>query len=496
MESLKLWRLILKMNNNLRIEAKVKEKCGVLAFSTVPKTNSLAYIIYNGLISLQHRGQESCGISIHDGRGLRTHRDIGLVNEVFTPAILARLDGHTGVGHVRYSTTGKGQILDTQPFKFPYVDPEFVLAFNGTISNFLELREMLRSRNEEFETDTDTEVISKLIGIGLNKGQSYSQSIADAMEQLRGAYSIVLLTKEKEIYAFRDPHGFKPLVLGTIPGGYGCSSESVTFDLLSGKRIRDVEPGEIVHIRSEGIDRIAETPVGTKRLCMFEFVYFARPDSIIDSRLVYGVRKRLGNILARDFPVQGDIVVPLPDTGLIAALGYSEQSKLPIEYALIMNRYVPRTFIMPNQALRWQSVRMKLNPINSLVDGKDIILIDDSIVRGTTMRQVISELRSAGAKSIHVRITSPKIVASCYFGIDFPTRRELIASTRSLEEICEYMGADTLFYNNLGGLSEAIGLGDNKICNSCLTGDYPNLDPECLKVLETELGDPSAADKE
>ncbi|MHA1861241.1 MAG: amidophosphoribosyltransferase [Candidatus Ranarchaeia archaeon] len=465
----------------------LKEKCGVLAVTVGDDSFPLATLLYNGLISLQHRGQESCGITIHDGRGLRTHRDTGLVNEVFSPAIIARLDGQYGIGHVRYSTTGAGRVLDTQPFKYPYIDPEFVLAFNGTISNFLELREFLRTDDEKFETDTDTEVISKLIGRNLKRGCSYSEAIQDTMSRLRGAYSIVLLNRAKEIYAFRDPQGFKPLVLGTVPGGYGCSSESITFDLLGGRRIRDVQPGEIVRIHSDGVERVSYNGSKLQRLCMFEFVYFSRPDSIIDNILVYGARKKLGRILARDRPVQGDIVVPLPDTGLIAALGYSKESGLPLQYALQINRYVPRTFIMPNQSMRGESVRMKLNPINSIVKGRQIVLIDDSIVRGTTMRRVIRELRNAGAKAIHVRIACPKIVASCYFGIDFPTRRELIASTRSVEQIREYIGADSLYYNTIGGLAEAIGL-SNQLCLSCLTGEYPNLDPKQIDRLESKLG--------
>ncbi|MHA1917895.1 MAG: amidophosphoribosyltransferase [Candidatus Ranarchaeia archaeon] len=467
----------------------IQEKCGVFAISVKQKKGNIAPIIANALVSLQHRGQESSGISVFCGNSIRTHRDLGRVNEVFTPGILGRFEGNSGIGHVRYSTTGAGNVKDTQPFKFPYEDPTFTIAFNGTISNFLELREELRKKGETFETDTDTEVIAKLIGRNKIEGHRFREAIGEEMNRLKGAYSIVMLSNQGVIYAFRDPHGFKPLSIAKLSNGYAISSETCAFASLDPISVRDVMPGEIVKVTNDSLESLTPFSPKTQHQCMFEYTYFARADSIINNHLVYKVRERLGRKLARDAPIEADMVVPIPDTGTIAAFGYGRESEIPVNHAIIMNRVLGRTFIMPGQEKRSESVRLKLNPINDIIRGKRVILIDDSIVRGTTCKMIVREMRKAGAKEIHVRICTPIIKSSCYFGIDFPTRKELIGADRSIEEIKEYIGADSLYFNSIEALSESIGESKENLCLSCLTGEYPDLSTKDLEKLENNLGD-------
>ncbi|MHA2060487.1 MAG: amidophosphoribosyltransferase [Candidatus Ranarchaeia archaeon] len=467
----------------------IRDKCGVFGIAVKPDEHSIAPVIVNALVSLQHRGQESCGVSTFDGNAIRTHRDCGRVPEVFTPGIIGRLEGNSGIGHVRYSTTGAGNVKDTQPFKFPYENPVFTLAFNGTISNFLDLREMLRKQGETFETDTDTEVIAKLIGLDKLEGSRFRQAIGKEMSRLKGAYSILMLSNTGTVYAFRDPNGFKPLSLAKLKNGYALASETcafATFDVIS---VRDVMPGEIVKITHDSAESIMPSTTFPQRQCMFEYTYFARVDSVVNNHLVYKVRERLGKKLARDAPVEADMVVPVPDTGNIAAQGYSRESGIPVEYAIAMNRALGRTFIMPGQSQRTESVRLKLNPIDDIIRGKRIVLIDDSIVRGTTSKNIIAEMRNAGALEIHARICTPMIKSSCYFGIDFPTRKELIGSSRSVEKIRNYIDADSLYFNSIDALAESIGESQENLCLSCLTGKYPDLSAKELLTLEDSLSD-------
>ncbi len=480
------------ITKNIDRNLKPREKCGIVAISGVHRRGTVAQYLADGLTSLQHRGQESCGMSVHTSDHIETYRDTGLVSDVFKPAILQRLQGDSGIGHVRYSTTGTSTVREAQPFMMPYINPEFTIAFNGTITNFLTLRDLMRENNIEFETDTDTEVIARLIIDAVKNGKSYIEAIEEAMKLLQGAYSVVLLNRWGDIYAFRDPYGYKPLALGETEHGYILSSETVSFDFLGAKWIRDIYPGEIVRIRGKTLEAKRVIDKGETRNCFFEWVYFARPDSYVYGKSVYEVRYKLGEILARDGPLSDDrentIVVPVPETGIVPAIGFSKQSKLPFQYGIIMNRYKRRTFILPNQQARGNEVRMKLNPISTVLKGKEVIMVDDSIVRGTTVKRIIAALRNAGAKKVHVRVTAPPIVSGCYFGIDFPTRGELVASYTSVKDIERDIGADSLYYNTIDAIREAIGCKGRCLCLSCVTGEYPELDNVDFDLLETKLG--------
>ncbi len=469
----------------------MREACGVVG---IYSHEQVSYDIFTALRVLQHRGQESAGISVFND-GITTHKGMGLVTDVFTPEILKMLEGNVGIGHVRYSTEGASVQRNAQPIEMSTTIGEMALGHNGELVNATALREKYKEKGWAFFSNTDSELIIRILAKELHDGRDPVSAIKRTMEQISGSYSLVLLINER-LFAIRDPLGIKPLAIGRKGDSYIVASESVVFDALKASMIRDVRPGEIVEIRDNGIVSYqTPTPRHTAH-CFFEWVYFARSDSIIDDVLVYDVRKKIGHILAREHPVEADFVVPVPDSGRSYALGYSEESGITYAEGLIKNRYVDRTFIMPEQKMREFNVSLKLNPIKSLIGGKRIVLVDDSIVRGTTMGKIVSMLRSAGAKEVHVRIGCPKIIAPCYLGIDMKTRDQLIAANHPVERIKEIIGADSLGYLSIDGLIEAIGKPREDLCLGCITGEYPvEIEGERLrgqKVLDRYLQIPDS----
>ncbi|MEM1657622.1 MAG: amidophosphoribosyltransferase [Candidatus Jordarchaeales archaeon] len=467
----------------------IKERCGVIALSAPHKSIQVSRYAFDGLMALQHRGQESAGIYVFNGKSIEGYKGLGLVSEVFSTNILSGLIGNVAIGHVRYSTTAKSDIENAQPYHFSSTYANFALAFNGTISNFLSLRKELEEKGHVFTSNSDTEVIAHLIASNLLEVEDYMEALSLAMTQLKGAYSMVLLTETGEIYAVRDPLGFKPLCLGVIPKNeiYVVASETAAIDTLSGEFLNDVAPGEIVRICEGEVTTKKAVSLNRHARCMFEFVYFSRPDSVFDGISIYKAREKLGRILYRLHPAEADLVVPVPDSGRCAATGYSEESGIPIAEGLMKNRYVWRTFIMPTQSYRENQVRLKFNPVKSVVEGRDIVLVDDSIVRATTIKRIVHMLKKAGAKKVHVRISCPPIIAACYMGIDFPTRRELIAANCTVKEICNFIEADSLGYMTIDGLLEGIGLPENELCLACLNCKYP-IEEIDFELLEKTLG--------
>lgn len=485
-----------KNKNHLRRE-KPREHCAVFGVVCDDETYSISKLLYLGLISQQHRGQESSGISIlKTGGNIVTYKKKGLVSEVLNQKVLSNFWGNVGIGHNRYATTGAQEFesLDyMQPFHFKNNEIEFSLAFNGTIPNYTEIKQNLEDKGRIFVTNTDTEVIAQLIASFSLETKGWPAILKMASKSLDGSYSLLLLTAEGDIYAIRDPLGFKPLCIGELKSEerkfYVVSSESCGIDVIGGKLIRDVEPGEIIHL-SHRKEPHSEMIVKSDRtaLCQFEFVYFARPDSILDGVSVAQVRRQLGINLARTDPLLKDpkfrenaIVIPVPDSGRSAAVGYAQEAKLPYVEGLMKNRYVWRTFIMPGQKNREAAVKAKLNPIKSFIKEKNIIILDDSIVRGTTTEKIINLIREAGAISVNVRISCPPVIRPCYMGIDFPTTSELIAGRYKnlygeesyIEEIRKKTGADSLRYQTQEDLVNAIGKNNNQLCMACLTGEYP-----------------------
>lgn len=443
--------------------------CGIVG---IVDAGGVSLPLYYALYALQHRGQESAGISIFDNGRLRKHKGPGLVAEVFDGAVLRNLHGTVGVGHVRYPTTGANLPENIQPFNFTYLGRSFAIAHNGNLVNTAELRAAFEQDGQIFCTSTDTEVIATLIADELHRSGSMEDAVRSCMASLRGSYSVAIAC-EDSIYAFRDPLGLKPLCIGTTPGGHMVASESVAIDALSGTLLRDVAPGELVRIDGDGITATRIAKADRVAHCIFEYVYFARADSVIDGVLVYDVRRRVGQKLWEEAPVEADSVCPIPDSGTAYAIGYSETSDVPYLEGLMKNRYMGRTFIMPTQAARERAVRIKLNPIKKHLEGKSIVLIDDSIVRGTTSRRIVQLVRDAGARKVHVRVGAPPIKAPCYLGVDMPTREELIASCRSEEEVRESVTATSLHYISLEELVQAIGRDVNDLCTGCLNGCYP-----------------------
>ena len=484
-------------NNNCLTSDKPREHCAVFGVTCNDETYSISKMLYLGLISQQHRGQESTGISILKiGGNIVTYKDKGLVSEVLNQSVLSRFWGNVGIGHNRYATTG-AQEFDSQdymqPFHFKNNETQFSLAFNGTIPNYAEIKQTLETRGRVFVTNTDTEVIAQLIASISLETKNWPEILKKASKSLDGSYSLLVLTNQGDIYAIRDPLGFKPLCIGELKTEsriyHIVSSESCGIDVLGGTLIRDVEPGEVVHL-SHLKELHSEMLVKSDRtaLCQFEFVYFARPDSIIDGVSVAQVRRRLGIYLARNDPLLNDskfrenaIVVPVPDSGRSVAIGYAHEANLPYVEGLMKNRYVWRTFIMPGQKNREAAVKEKLNPIKSFVKGKNTIILDDSIVRGTTTKKIINLIRDAGALSVDVRISSPPVIRPCYMGMDFPMTSELIAGHFKelygeddyIEEIRKKIGADSLRYQTIEDLVDAIGKSKNELCMACLTGEYP-----------------------
>jgi len=443
--------------------------CGIVGISN---TTDVSFSLYYALYALQHRGQESAGIATFNGSGLCKFKGNGLVSEVFNEPTLASLVGKIGIGHVRYPTTGENRPENIQPFLFNFRGHVIAIAHNGNLVNYRELRTEFEDRGQIFWSTSDTEIISKMITESIRKGGSIEDAVKRCMECLKGSYSVVLLF-DGDLYAFRDPHGIRPLCFGRIDNGYIVASESVAIDALNGKLERDVYPGELIHISGPDIRSKQIAVAKRKGHCVFEYIYFARADSYIDGSLVYGVRRRIGSLIYDEMPVAADAVCTVPDSGTAYAVGFSERSSIPFMECLIKNRYMGRTFIMPTQEKRERAVRIKLNPIPDHLRGKSIVLVDDSIVRGTTSRRIINSMREAGAKEIHMRIGSPIIKAPCYLGVDMPTRTELIGSDKDVEEVRRSITATSLHYSSLDALVKSVGLPRQDLCLGCLTGCYP-----------------------
>jgi amidophosphoribosyltransferase len=432
-----------------------------------PEAAKLAYL---GLYALQHRGQESAGIAATAGERLEVVKGMGLVQEIFNSEALARLRGHAAIGHTRYSTAGDSSPLNAQPILIDCNKGHLALGHNGNLTNAREWRRRLEHRGSIFQTNSDTEVIFHLAARSASR--HLAGSLAEALNLLEGAYSLVLLAPD-ELLAIRDPRGFRPLALGRLGEAWIVASETCAFDLLDAEYVRDVEPGEMLRIGASGPESIHFAPEKPHQYCIFEHVYFSRPDSIVFGRQVNHSREMLGSLLARERPSPADIVVPVPDSGVPAAIGYAHESGIPFRMGFIRNHYVGRTFIEPEQSIRDFGVKLKLNPVRELLEGKRIALVDDSIVRGTTSRKIVRMLREAGAAEVHMRVSCPPTISPCYYGIDTPTRDELIAARHSLDEIRDFVGADSLGYLSLESLRRAVGDTEGRFCTSCYTGHYP-----------------------
>ncbi len=443
------------------------EACGVCG--VYAPDEDVARIAFYALFALQHRGQESAGIATTDGKKLQLYSDMGLVSQVFSEDSLSQLTGNIAVGHSRYSTRGSSKAVNAQPIILGKGVDAIAIAHNGNLINAEHLHDDLREQGYSFRTSTDTEVMANLILSSPDK--KWVDRIRYAMHRLRGAYSVVAMTRDK-LFAFRDPFGVRPLCLGSLDGGWVVASESCALDHIGARFIREIEPGEIVAIGENGMEsHLGESD--RKALCIFEYIYFARPDSVINRRLLYLVRQAMGAGLAEEYPVDADMVMGVPDSATAASVGYALKSGIPLGEGLIKNRYVGRTFIEPHQRIRDLGVKLKFNPLPQLLDGKRLVVIDDSIVRGTTTPQVIKMLRKAGAKEVHMRICAPPLRYPCFFGVDMATRQELIASRKTVEEIREFIGADSLGYLSIEGLIKAVGLPRETFCLACFTGDYP-----------------------
>jgi amidophosphoribosyltransferase len=458
--------------------------CGVFGILGHPEASNLTYL---GLHALQHRGQESAGIVASDGERFHAHRSMGLVQAGFTPRDLAALPGDRAIGHVRYSTAGGSHLRNAQPFAVEYARGSLAVAHNGNLTNIDQLRERVEVKGAIFQSGSDTEAIVHLIA--QSNQRAAEARIAEALAQVEGAYSILFMT-EREMFAVRDPFGLRPLSLGRVPrpgakDAFVVASEPTSFDLIGGERVRDVLPGEMVIASEDGVRSVFPFARQPRKMCLFEYVYFARPDAVLDDASVYEVRKALGRRLAAEHPVPaGDdvIVIPVPDSGLPAAVGYAAASGVPFEMGLIRSHYVGRTFIEPQQSIRHFGVRLKLSPNRAALAGKRVVVIDDSIVRGTTSRKIVRMVRDAGAREVHMRVSSPPTAWPCYYGIDTPTRDELIAARLSIAEIAEFLGADSLGYLSLDGLVESVRTVEGRsgavpapdtYCHACFSGEYP-----------------------
>ena len=446
---------------------KLKEECGVFGIFGHPEASNMTYL---GLYALQHRGQESAGIAASDGEHVRISRAMGYVADVFDSRTLAELPGSLAIGHVRYSTAGESAIANAQPILIECAHGQIALCHNGNLVNAKELREELVREGSIFQSSSDTEVILHLYA--RSKARHVEDAIVESVSQVRGAFSLVLLTADR-LVAVRDPHGFRPLALGRLGDAYVVCSETCAMDLIGATYVRDVEPGEVLLISAAGVRSLKPFPPAPLAHCIFEHVYFARPDSYVFGKSVNEVRTELGRELARERPVSADVVVPVPDSGVCAAMGYAEASGVPLRMGLIRNHYVGRTFIEPQSSIRHFGVRVKLNPVKSILDGQRVILVDDSIVRGTTSRKIVRMVRAAGAREVHVRISCPPTISPCFYGVDTPRKAELIAATHSLEEIREYLGADSVAYLSMEGLLSSVSAQRGSYCTSCYTGVYP-----------------------
>jgi len=447
----------------------MKEFCGLFGIYGHRDASMLTYL---GLYALQHRGEESCGIVSSNGKRILQQRAMGTVSDVFNKASLKKLKGHFAIGHVRYSTTGTSALKNAQPFVINYKKGGMAIAHNGNITNSHELKNRLEASGSIMQTNMDSELILHLL---VKCGSAdIKESLARILPKVSGAYSLLLLTGN-QLIGIRDPYGFRPLCIGKVGKSYVLASETCALDLINARYERDVEPGEIVSIKNGALESIKFSPIKRKAFCIFEFIYFARPDSNIFTRNVYLTRKRLGRTLAKEYPVNADFIMPIPDSGTYAALGYSEESKIPIEMGMIRNHYIGRTFIQPSQHTRDFNVKVKLNPIRDLLKNKKIIIIEDSIVRGTTSRTRVKALREAGAKEVHMRVSCPPLISPCYYGIDFPTAKELVASRHTIEEIRKFIDLDSLKYLSLKGMLDSMLLPRDEFCTACFTKSYPEI---------------------
>ena len=441
--------------------------CGIFGIYGHKDAASLTYL---GLYALQHRGEESVGIVSYDKKRVKQHQSMGLVNDAFDEKTLKSLKGSTALGHVRYSTTGSSTAKNIQPFLVKHKKGHIAIAHNGNITNAADICQEMEDAGSIFQTTMDSEIIVHLLA--KLRYKDYKESLVDALSQLQGAFSVVMMLNGALIGA-RDSFGIRPLCLGKLDGAYVLASETCALDLIHAKYIRDIKPGEIVCIDKNGLKSIRLTNKTRSAHCIFEFIYFSRPDSDIYGENVYLTRKRLGAQLAKESPVKADIVMPIPDSGNYAALGFAEESGLPFEAGMIRNHYIGRTFIQPSQNIRDFSVRIKLNPIKNVLKGKRVVIVEDSIVRGTTSKSRVKTLREAGAKEIHMRVSCPPIISPCYYGIDFPTEKELIASSRSVKQIRDFIGLDSLKYLSLDGMLDSMLLPRDKFCTACFSKKYP-----------------------
>jgi len=452
-------------------EDKPREHCGLFGVHGHPDASKLAYF---GLYALQHRGQESAGIAVLQDGKIAAHRGMGLVSDVFDGTHLDMLHGPSAVGHVRYSTTGSSIIDNAQPFVVHHRNRSYAIAHNGNLVNAQSLKKELEVSGSIFQTTMDTEILLHLFVKKL-KGSTFEQALVESVQQIKGAFSMVILTSMGEVIGLKDPNGFRPLCLGKVNGSYVLASETCAFDLVEAELIRELDPGEMVIISDKGVRSLHPYPKAKRTFCIFEFIYFARPDSTIFGQNVYQTRTDHGRCLAREAPVEADLVMPFPDSGTYAALGFAKESGIPFEMGMIRNHYVGRTFIQPTQSMRDFGVRVKLNPVKELLKGKDICIIEDSIIRGTTARNRVKALRELGVKRVHMRVAGPPHRFPCHYGIDFSTKGELIAGQMSVEALREYLGLDSLHYLSIGGLLKSTGVEnpENNFCKACFDGCYP-----------------------
>jgi amidophosphoribosyltransferase len=444
-----------------------REECGIFAVYGLEEAAKLTYF---GLYALQHRGQESAGIVASDGRHVVEHKAMGLVPDMFGEEVLSRLKGSMALGHVRYSTTGSSLLMNAQPLKIHHLGKTLAIAHNGNLVNARQIRAQMESEGSIFQTTTDSEVVLHLIARAMKKG--LERAMLETMSQVKGAYSMVIMT-EDSLLAFRDPHGFRPLCLGRLNSGYVLTSETCALDLVEAEYVREVEPGEILMINSRGVQSIRSEKASRKAQCIFELIYFSRPDSTVFGQNVYLFRKKQGQLLAEEFPVKADLVMPFPDSGNYAAIGYAQASGIPLEMGVIRNHYVGRTFIQPSQSMRDFAVKVKLNPVKELLKDRRVVIIEDSIIRGTTAKTRIKTLRTIGAKEIHLLVSCPPHRFPCFYGIDFSTRGELIAARKTVEEIRDYIGLDSLGYLSMDNLVKATHIPREDLCFACFDGNYP-----------------------
>lgn len=458
----------------------MKEYCGVVGIYGHKDASQLAYL---ALYALQHRGEESAGIVSFDNKNIRQHKGMGLVGDVFDIESLKKLKGHLAIGHVRYSTTGSSTVKNVQPLLINHKNGFIAVAHNGNITNSVELKNELEDSGSILQTTMDSELIVHLLV--KDQKNNYNEKILPTVSRLDGAYSFVLMINDS-LYAVRDPYGFRPLSIGKLDGAYIVASETCALDMVQATYVRDVEPGETVIIGKDGLTSLKQPICKRHAFCIFEHIYFARPDSNIFTKSVYLTRKNLGMMLAKEHPAQADCIMPIPDSGTYAALGYAEESRIPLEMAFVRNHYIGRTFIQPSQLIRDFKVKIKLNPVKDALKGKRIIIVEDSIVRGTTSRGRVRALRQAGASEIHMRVSCPPLISPCFYGIDFPTKKELVASSHTIEEIRQFVGVDSLKYLSLEGMLNSMMLPKEEFCTACFTGDYPTriCKPPSKKALE------------